>query len=79
MTVSTQLEQHIPKAETMDKSYESIKKYESEIQRLGLSDITGMIVMDTHENKEIQEKIKQYNNVFGNLPEELLKLIKQRK
>lgn len=35
-----------------------LKEYESEIQRLGLlNDITGMIVIGTHEDKDIEEKI----------------------
>ena len=65
--------------ESKDKSYESVSAFESEHKRLGLlRDISMMYVMDVSTEQEIEEKIKQYNNLFGPLPEEFLQILEKR-
>jgi len=78
--IKEQLENHLPTIETIDKSYESVSAYQLESRQLDiLGDISGMYVMAVDDEQDIEEKIRQYNNLFGSLPEELLKLIEQRK
>ncbi len=78
--IKKQLEDHLPTIEVIDKSYESVSAYQLESSRLDLlGDISSMYVMAIDDEQDIEEKIKKYNNLFGPLPEELLKLIEQRK
>jgi len=78
--IKEQLENHLPTIEALDKSYESVSAYQLESHRLDLlGDISSMYVMAVDDEQEIEEKIKEYNDLFGPLPDELLKLIEQRK
>ena len=78
--IKQQLEDHLPTIETINKSYESVSAYQLESHRLDLlGDISSMYVMAVDDKQDIEEKIKEYNDLFGPLPEELLKLIEQRK
>ena len=78
--IKEQLEEHLPTIETLDKSYESVSAYQLESHRLDLlGDISSMYVMAVDDKQDIEEKIKEYNDLFGPLPDELLKLIEQRK
>ena len=78
--IKEQLEKHRPTIKTSDKSYESVSAYQLESQRLDLlGKISSMYVMAVDDEQDIEEKIRQYNNQFGSLPEELLMLIEQRK
>ena len=78
--IKKQLEYHLPTIEVIDKSYESVSAYQLESSRLDLlGDISSMYVMAIDDEQNIEGKIRQYNNLFGPLPEELLKLIEQRK
>jgi len=77
--IKEQLENHLPTIETIDKSYESVSAYQLELHRLDLlGDISSMYVMAVDDKQEIEEKIKKHDDLFGPLPEELLKLIEQR-
>ncbi len=78
--IKQQLEDHLPTIETIDKSYESVSAYQLESHRLDLlGDVSSMYVMAVDDKQDIEEKIKEYNDLFGPLPKEFLKLIEQRK
>ena len=78
--IKEQLENHLPTIKTSDKSYESVSAYQLESHRLDLlGDISSMYVMGVDDEQDIEEKIRQYNNQFGSLPDELSRLIEQRK
>ena len=78
--IKEQLEEHLPTIETINKSHESVSAYESESRRLAmLSDISGMYVMAVDDEQDIEEKVRQYNNLFGPLPVELLQILETRK
>ncbi len=73
-------EEHLPTIEIIDKSYKSVSAYQLESQRLDLlGDISIMYVMKISDEKDIEGKIKQYNNLFGPLPEEFLKILDAKK
>lgn len=77
--IQEKLDEHMQTIESTDKSYESVSVYESEHKRLGLlRDISMMYVMDVSTEQEIEEKRKQYNNLFGPLPEEFLQILEKR-
>ena len=52
----------------------------SEMYKLGeLGNLVSYMIHNNYDEQSIQEKIKQYEKQYGNIPEELLELIEQRK
>ena len=73
-------DEHLLSMETSDKSYESVSSYESESRRLSmLSDISSMHVMAVDDERDIEEKIRKYNDLFGPMPEEFLQIMETKK
>lgn len=61
-------------------NHEEFRKMLDEHERLdSLRYITSLIVNDSLESEITQNKIREYNEKFGSLPDELLELIEQRK
>ena len=73
--LSEQTRKHFAKADTMNKDYETVMKFQNELERLGaLSDIQNSMFQD--ESLDIVlEKIQKYNVEYGNLPLELQELL----
>jgi len=74
------MQEHAQKFEDMTQDYEKTMELQSEMNRLVLlSNLVNMIVYEDFKDNAMQEKIQEYNKVFGSLPDELLELIEQRK
>lgn len=59
--------------------HESQLKFISEMDKQGdLGDIVWSMIHDKFDEQSTKEKIKQYENRYGNLPDELLELIEKR-
>ena len=80
MTLSKKTMEQAQKFEDMGSDNEKAMELQLEMNRLGLlTNLVNMIVYDDFKDEIMQEKIREYNKVFGSLPEELLELIENRK
>ena len=81
--ISEKKKKHMEKHETISNipnNYEAVKDFEYEMERLGrLGNIVGYAMNRDFEDHEFQKMMKEYANVFGDLPDEFLKLIKVKK
>ncbi|MCV0367565.1 MAG: hypothetical protein K5798_09940 [Nitrosopumilus sp.] len=78
--IHDQQDKHFQTVETVEQSHESLSAWDLENRRLGLlKDISSMYVMAIDNERDIEEKIRQYNAMFGSLPEEFLQLLEARK
>ncbi|MCV0409641.1 hypothetical protein [Nitrosopumilus sp.] len=66
--------------EVIEQNHESLSAWDLEHRRFGLlRDISSMYVMGIDNEEDIEDKIKQYNALFGSLPEEFLQILEARK
>ncbi|WP_316505587.1 hypothetical protein [Nitrosopumilus sp.] len=76
--LSEQWEQHLVKAETMDKDYETVKSYEYKLMQLDdLSDIVNSMYHDKSLDV-IEKNIQEYNLKYGTIPDKLQELLDAR-
>ena len=65
-------------ADTVDS--ESHWKFFSEMNKQGeLGNLVAYMIHNNFDEKSLQDKIEQYENQFGIIPDELLELMNQRK
>ena len=80
--ISEKKNKHLEKLETISNipnNYEAVKDFEYEMERLGrLGNIVGYAMTRDFEDKEFQKMMREYTNVFGDLPDEFLKLIDRK-
>ena len=78
-TVSEKMNRHHEKIGTLDKNYESVMAFQSEMDRLGtLGNLIGALSGGDVDSQVTQERIQEYNEKFGSLPDELLELIEKK-
>ncbi len=77
--ISEQTRNHFQKAETMSKDYETVMKFQNELERFSvLSDIVNSMYQDESINA-IEKSIQEYNVNYGLIPDKLQELFEQRK
>lgn len=78
--IHEQQKKHLQTIEIIEQSHESLSAWDLEHRRFGLlRDISSMYVMAIDNEQDIEDKIKQYNTMFGSLPEEFLQILEARK
>ena len=77
--ISEKKNKHLEKHETLrdiPNNYEAVKDFEYEMERLGrLGNLVGYAMNRDIGDEEFPRMMKEYTNVFGDLPDEFLKLI----
>ena len=77
--ISEQTSNHFQKAETMSKDFETVMKFQNELERFSaLSDIVNSMYQDESINA-IEKSIQEYNVKYGLIPDKLQELFEQRK
>jgi RNase adaptor protein for sRNA GlmZ degradation len=76
--ISEQTKNHFQKAETMSNDFETVMKFQNELERFSaLSDIMNFMYQDEPLNT-IEKSIQEYNVKYGFIPDKLQKLIDAR-
>lgn len=76
--ISEQTRNHFKKAETMNKDYQTVMKFQNELDRFGaLSDIVNSMYQDEPLNA-IQKSIQEYNMKYDLIPDKLQELLDAR-
>jgi hypothetical protein len=78
--IHEQQTKHFQTIEVIEQNHESLSAWDLEHRRFGLlRDISNMYVMAIDNEQDIEDKINQYNTMFGSLPEEFLQILEARK
>jgi len=76
--ISEQTRNHLKKAETMSKDYETVMKFQNELERFSaLSDIVNSMYQDESLNT-LEKSIQEYNVKYGLIPHKLQELFDAR-
>ena len=79
-TLTEKEEKYIRQLENADYNDKDVVALQSELRQIGkLRNLVAMIVSDTIDEKIIQEKIQEYKKTYGNLPDEFLELLENKK